>query len=40
VQYRLCHHHHPGIPNEHNHVGLLRNHMTDEHLADVKARAR
>jgi hypothetical protein len=37
VEYRRCHHHHPGIPDEHSHHGILRNHMSDEHLARVDA---
>lgn len=37
VEYRRCHKHHPSIPNEHSNHGLLRNHMSDEHLAAVDA---
>jgi hypothetical protein len=39
VAYRRCHKHHPGIPDEHSNHGILRNHMSDEHMADVDARA-
>jgi hypothetical protein len=39
IAHRLCHKHHPLISTDHTHHGILRNHMSDEHLADVRARA-
>lgn len=38
VKYRYCHKHHPLIPNEHEHHGIFRNHMSDEHTADLHRR--
>lgn len=37
VKHRLCHVHHPCIPDEHAHHGLLRNHMSREYLDEIKA---
>jgi hypothetical protein len=37
VKYRRCHRHHPCIPNEHARHGILRHHMSDEHLAEIDA---
>lgn len=37
VKYRRCHKHHPCIPDEHSRHGIFRNHMSDEHLAEVDA---
>lgn len=37
VKYHRCHKHHPCIPDEHAHKGIFRNHMSDEHLAEIDA---
>lgn len=38
VKHNQCVKCHPGIPSEHSHHGIFRNHFTDEHLDDVRAR--